>query len=42
MWNMDEAGFGVGGEQIMKVLVYLDAAQKEKVIGGKQEWGNRY
>lgn len=25
-------------EQIMKVLVYLVAIQKDKVIGGKQEW----
>jgi hypothetical protein len=38
IWNMDESGFGIGEEQIMKVLVYLDARQKEKVIGGKQEW----
>ena len=32
---MDESGFGIGEEQIMKVLVYLDAAQKNKVIAGK-------
>jgi hypothetical protein len=38
IWNMDESGFGIGEEQIMKVLVYLDARQKEQVIGGKQEW----
>lgn len=38
IWNMDESGFGVGEEQIMKVLVYLNAAQKDKVIAGKQEW----
>ena len=38
IWNMDESGFGVGEEQVMKVLVYLDIKQKEKVIGGKQEW----
>lgn len=38
IWNMDESGFGVGEEQIMKVLVYLDAAQLDKVICGKQEW----
>jgi hypothetical protein len=38
IWNMDESGFGIGEEQIMKVSVYLDARQKEKVIGGKQEW----
>ncbi len=35
---MDESGFGIGEEQIMKVLVYLDAKQKERVVGGKQEW----
>lgn len=38
IWNMDESGFGVGEEQAMKVLVYLDSEQKHKVIGGKQEW----
>jgi hypothetical protein len=38
VWNMDESGFGVGEEQTMRVLVYLDTKQKEKVIGGKQEW----
>ena len=38
MWNMDESGFGIGEEQITKVLVHLDIKQKEKVIGGKQEW----
>jgi hypothetical protein len=38
IWNMDESGFGIGEEQTMKVLVYLDSTQKHKVIGGKQEW----
>ena len=38
IWNMDESGFGVGEEQSIKVLVYLDAAMKQRVIGGKQEW----
>jgi hypothetical protein len=35
---MDESGFGIGEEQVMEVLVYLDSKQKHKVIGGKQEW----
>jgi hypothetical protein len=35
---MDESGFGVGEEQIMKILIYLDTAQKSKMIRGKQEW----
>jgi hypothetical protein len=38
MYNMDESGFGIGEEQAIKVLVYLDSIQKHKVIGGKQEW----
>jgi hypothetical protein len=38
VWNMDELGFGIGGEQAMKVLVYLDNVQKHKVVGGKQKW----
>jgi hypothetical protein len=38
MYNMDESGFGIGEEQAIKVLVYLDCAQKHKVVGGKQEW----
>jgi hypothetical protein len=38
MWNIDEAGFGIGEEQAIKVLVYLDSLQKHKVVGGKQEW----
>jgi hypothetical protein len=38
MYNMDESGFGVGEEQAMKVLIYLDDTTKHSVIGGKQEW----
>jgi hypothetical protein len=38
VWNMDESGFGVGEEQSMKVLVYLDKATKYRVVAGKQEW----
>jgi hypothetical protein len=38
IWNMDESGFGIGQEQVFKVLVYLDNTQKHRVVGGKQEW----
>lgn len=38
IWNMDESGFGIGEEQAMKVLVYLDKGTQYKVIAGKQEW----
>jgi hypothetical protein len=38
MWNIDKSGFGIGEEQAMKVLIYLNSIQKYKVIGGKQEW----
>lgn len=38
MWNMDESGFGIGEEQAIKVLVYLDKNIKYNVIAGKQEW----
>jgi hypothetical protein len=38
IWNMDESGFGIGEEQSMKVLVYLDRPTKHRVIAGKQEW----
>jgi hypothetical protein len=38
IWNFDESGFGVGEEQAMKVLTFLDSKQQERVITGKQEW----
>jgi hypothetical protein len=38
IWNFDESGFGVGEEQVMKVLTFLDTKQQERVIAGKQEW----
>jgi hypothetical protein len=38
IYNMDESGFGIGEEQVFKVLYYLDTEQKQRVIGGKQEW----
>jgi hypothetical protein len=38
IWNMDESGFGIGEEQAMKVLIYLDNATKYTAVGGKQEW----
>jgi hypothetical protein len=38
VWNFDESGFGVGEEQVMKVLTFLDTAMQERVIAGKQEW----
>jgi hypothetical protein len=38
IWNMDGPGFGIGEEQVFKVLVYLDTKQKHRVVGGKQEW----
>jgi hypothetical protein len=38
IWNMDESGFGIGEEQVFKVLVYLDTKQKHRVVGGKQDW----
>ncbi len=38
VWNFDESGFGVGEEQVMKVLAFLDTAMQERVIAGKQEW----
>jgi hypothetical protein len=38
IWNMDESGYGIGEEQVFKVLVYLDTKQKHRVVGGKQEW----
>ena len=34
---MDKLGFGIGEEQAIKVLVYLDRNIKYKVIAGKQE-----
>jgi hypothetical protein len=38
VYNMDEAGFGIGEEQSIKVLIYLDKDIKHKTILGKQEW----
>ena len=38
VWNMDESGFSISEEQAIKVLIYLNAKQKHKVVRGKQEW----
>ena len=38
VWNMDESGFGVGEEQAIKVLIYLNKTQRQKIVGGKEEW----
>ena len=38
IYNMDKSGFGVGEEQAIKVLIYLDSVKKEKVVLDKQEW----
>ena len=34
---MDESRFGIGEEQVMKMLMHLDNIQKYKVVAGKQE-----
>ena len=38
VWNMDESGFGIGEQQAMKVLIHLDHSNRQKIVGGKQEW----
>lgn len=38
IWNINKSGFGVGEEQAIKMLIYLNKTQKQKIIGGKQEW----
>ena len=38
IWNIDESGFSIGEEEVIKVLMHLDNIQKYKVMAGKQEW----
>ena len=35
---MNESGFGINEEQVMKMLIHLDNIQKYKIMTGKQEW----
>ena len=37
IWNMNESGFSIGKEQMIKMLIYFNNIQKYKVVAGKQE-----
>ncbi|KAF2228371.1 hypothetical protein EV356DRAFT_458147, partial [Viridothelium virens] len=38
MYNINKLGFGVGKEQTIIILIYLNNIKKEKVVLNKQDW----